>query len=968
MKKYYILNRKIILIFCFFLTQLLLCADLNVHNIEKGTVVLDGKLQESVWQKAPKGSGFSRFAFHKNETSLQQTEFSILSDSEYIFIGAVCYEPSMDKLRAGVTLKDNPDHAWNDDLLEIFLCPSGMSDTWYQFVATAGGALWSQFYAEKGAIKPDFFRPYWKSAVHKGKDFWSIEIQIPISSLYMTTSVQWKTDWLFNIGRQRGAATMDCSSWSKLNNAFNETQSFKKVSGFPSKPAELDIYLKNAKAEIASMTSSGYAGSVIVGIETSPAARGDFELKIKIGTNNYTRKIKLPAGYSSVTYDSVLFPKTRTEWISLELTDTSGKMIMGRYYPISLQYESVTWKMIKPEYKKSFFPGQDSSIVQGQFILRIGKNEAMPLTDITLKADNSVEYKAQTSIKGNEVHFTVDLKNTQWTAAVINAVSKRGSTVLDDFSGSVKIRNLPQKKGMDTLYVENGVVTLNGKKRILLSFFAADWIVGESFKAKFPTPYDKCSAIDIRYSDVIGIETGRLIAGSEKSESHLDMPPSQAMYNAIKKRVEENRNTTNKWFYYLADEPECRQLSPVYLKYCYDYITELDPYHPVLIISRSPGTYAGCADVLATHSYTSPFMEDDGIFRLSNPVKTIRDHAKPLLDAERGDISWHYCPQIFSYRFINRFAEYPRFDDSMAAVWSAIANGCMGINAYTYNGLMATPDLDFGYLWMFSTLQAIEEILTFGIPQPVSVQNTGDLVDARLLQYQNAYMLILVNVMNQPVKSVISSKSLEQIKLMDGLWEKGKVNVNKGKLEVTFKPWQVSVFTSGYNNKEIVPINTVTAAIAAEKLRIEKRKNLLSGFRRKVEITISPMSWNYYSVGCIDALLFDGNIYAPAFYAVPQDPDKIGWFEISFPDGSPKFSKMALHHANVNNVKIQIWKYGEWMKLPEKSRKDTNFLSEIDFGSPFSTVKFRMEFDPIHTKAERDKSKKYEMYEIELFE
>ena len=124
------------------------------------------------------------------------------------------------------------------------------------------------------------------------------------------------------------------------------------------------------------------------------------------------------------------------------------------------------------------------------------------------------------------------------------------------------------------------------------------------------------------------------------------------------------------------------------------------------------------------------------------------------------------------------------------------------------------------------------------------------------------------------------------------------------------------------------------------------------------------MHFSYFSAPSIAAFLFDGDLDGPAFFAEPKDYNQPGWFEVAFPKVSPRFSKLALHHVNCANARVQIWKNGKWMSLAEKSRKDEQFLTRIEFGEPYSTVKLRLDFD----KLERKTGNFWEIYELELFE
>jgi hypothetical protein len=126
-------------------------------------------------------------------------------------------------------------------------------------------------------VKPDPFRPYWKSATFKGKDFWSVEVMIPWAAFYMTDSNKFKSTWLMNIGRQHAQSSRRISSWSKLKYAFNEIELFNKVSGFPIKPAKYDIYMKSVVPFVKAKEGNVYIGKADIAINSKASANGSYK-------------------------------------------------------------------------------------------------------------------------------------------------------------------------------------------------------------------------------------------------------------------------------------------------------------------------------------------------------------------------------------------------------------------------------------------------------------------------------------------------------------------------------------------------------------------------------------------------------------------------------------------------------------------------------------------------------------------
>ena len=159
-------------------------------------LALDGKLDDAVWTKAKFETGFSKIAnLSDGRPPRAKTEFAVAADGENVYFGVRCREPDM----AALVARKVSDAIWFVDSVELFFSPSGSDLDYYHFaVACHGGQRMCSYRAEGGTIEPDPYSAPWRSAVHLGADFWSCEVAIPLSSLYMTRNANWKTGWLVN--------------------------------------------------------------------------------------------------------------------------------------------------------------------------------------------------------------------------------------------------------------------------------------------------------------------------------------------------------------------------------------------------------------------------------------------------------------------------------------------------------------------------------------------------------------------------------------------------------------------------------------------------------------------------------------------------------------------------------------------------------------------------------------------------
>ena len=166
---------------------------------DKNCITLDGRMDEPVWDELKVFTEFKVSKALGGYVHPVQTEFKILPCEDRIFIGIKCLEPNMEYVK-----EVNPKLVmWCCDDIEIFLSPSNNHFDFYQFAITFEGQTAQHFYSEGGNIKPDPYSPEWRSAVYKGDDFWSMEVEFPLTAFYMTPQAAWNTTWLMNISRTR---------------------------------------------------------------------------------------------------------------------------------------------------------------------------------------------------------------------------------------------------------------------------------------------------------------------------------------------------------------------------------------------------------------------------------------------------------------------------------------------------------------------------------------------------------------------------------------------------------------------------------------------------------------------------------------------------------------------------------------------------------------------------------------------
>ncbi len=136
--------------------------------------VIDGKLDEPVWQTAPTLSHFiNKSTFRRDKTG---TKAWITGDRDNLYIAVKCPEPDMSKIVAGKKGRDA--NIWWEDNVEIFIDANLDHKTYFQFAVNPNNAIYDGNNQRRKKFNANII-----SAVLKNADNWVWEIAIPWKDL-----------------------------------------------------------------------------------------------------------------------------------------------------------------------------------------------------------------------------------------------------------------------------------------------------------------------------------------------------------------------------------------------------------------------------------------------------------------------------------------------------------------------------------------------------------------------------------------------------------------------------------------------------------------------------------------------------------------------------------------------------------------------------------------------------------------
>ena len=145
-------------------------------------VVVDGKLDESVWQEAQINMGFLQREPEEGHSSTERTEFRLLYDRQNLYIGVICYDSEPDKVLATERQRDS--RMQNDDTIAILLDTFHDHRNFYMFRTKALGTQADMMVTDEGRDRNPGWDAEWEvmSSMTDGAG-WMVEFAIPFKSL-----------------------------------------------------------------------------------------------------------------------------------------------------------------------------------------------------------------------------------------------------------------------------------------------------------------------------------------------------------------------------------------------------------------------------------------------------------------------------------------------------------------------------------------------------------------------------------------------------------------------------------------------------------------------------------------------------------------------------------------------------------------------------------------------------------------
>lgn len=183
----------------------------------KGSIELDGKLNEDTWLQSPKITNFFQNFPYDTSFAKLQTEVFTAFDKNFFYIAAVCYQPQgtyvVTSLRRDFGKDDN-------DYFAVFIDTFQDKTNGFAFLVSPYNVQYEGLISDGGVFSASSdWDNKWYSQVKQYEDKWIVEMAIPLKTLRYKKNT---SEWNINFARSSRAEN-EISTWVPVGRNFRIT-------------------------------------------------------------------------------------------------------------------------------------------------------------------------------------------------------------------------------------------------------------------------------------------------------------------------------------------------------------------------------------------------------------------------------------------------------------------------------------------------------------------------------------------------------------------------------------------------------------------------------------------------------------------------------------------------------------------------------------------------------------------------
>jgi hypothetical protein len=155
----------------------------ELPRVERGDVVLDGRLDDAAWRSAIPLTLEHQLRPNEGASPTERTEVRLFYDGEALYIGARLHERDGSRI-VSRAVERNAFHRYDQDGFAVILDTNGDQRTAFGFIVTPAGARTDIAVFDEARVSWNSdWNAFWDAATATDADGWTLEMRIPFSSL-----------------------------------------------------------------------------------------------------------------------------------------------------------------------------------------------------------------------------------------------------------------------------------------------------------------------------------------------------------------------------------------------------------------------------------------------------------------------------------------------------------------------------------------------------------------------------------------------------------------------------------------------------------------------------------------------------------------------------------------------------------------------------------------------------------------
>ena len=905
-------------------------------------MTLDGAFSETSWGTAAWQSGF----FELRRTGVKvnaQTRVAVLCGDRALYIGVIAEDPSASSLVAKVTEDDR--RVFDDDSIEIFLNPHAYQDERYFWLCfNSIGTRSDGKGIQAGAAMDLSWSAPWKVATAVSGDRWAAEVEIPFYILEIDDRVD--GTWRFNVGRNHrsGGKTIH-STLNPLEGGFQNAPGFGFLAGLDrsslsafawdvGRPAfafapkgermrvEVNVPVKNKSGAARELVAEGYL--------ISPEER--------IAVDEFAFHLDV-SGEKEVHLANYLVSEAGDYEFMFNLRDRRNmKTVHLSTSECQVSFVPMVVEIVKPAYRDTIYATAPLDEVEVRIRLR---EEPTALRDrrlnVVLQARNgalmgeeklsdiekdavSVTFPAQGLAEGQyDIVVTLSNKVGEQIARIEKTITKRGRSegdevVCDPVTGRVILVN-------GKPFMPIGWGALNPTQ--MQAAAAAGYNCIFHYYPSAPPESDAGEYVKLRLDTAVryGLKTTQYAHPSYAFLRHLGRVRASGLNEEQKQRITEGveayKDHQGLFAWYLSDEPECHEESPVMLKALKGLVSELDPYHPTLIVNNSPQghhTYKDGADIYAPDVYS--FHKKDRF-----DYDFTRERVVASLDAAY-EATQGRKPIWIIFEAFNSAATGTNFEDMRGLTFEeyrvlvhlAITHRANGFFLYKADSPYTEyPELKIGWeQCLVPTLQYLSQVILFGTEKPLKVSSDTGKVHALLKEHKGELYLVAANAAATPAQATFQTADGLEGKTLKLVGEAGEIKCDRNGFDHMFDAYEAHVYTTLQTPAPLTDLEAVRATIREAVAALRKAGNLAYADPLRKSAVVTAASSTNNQLDC--HLVTDGMTGGLSYWQDRTRNEFPDWVEVKLAERQ-QINKVIVYTPNLKDYDLQYEDGDDWKTL-----------------------------------------------------